>query len=108
MLLYVQGDSTFVYHPADSSFTLLFDFSMQQGDVFTFNERNSIYASHFPQISQYEIYYTVIETGQEDYQGNLLRYYVLRPDSTSESSMQGYVHPLWNFKISEQIGAVST
>jgi|GEM_PF-1314804 len=105
VLLHVQGDSTFVYHPADASMTLLFDFSMQNGDVFTINEHNSIYVTHTSLPHPYDIYYTVVESGTELQQGTQLRYYVLRPDSSSVPEWQLNIGSFPRMKVVERMGA---
>ena len=45
--VYVNGDSTYVYTPYDSSFTLLYNFSFQVGDTMHLNFRNAIFAHSF-------------------------------------------------------------
>lgn len=105
VLLHVQGDSTFVYDPVDSSMTLLFDFSMQNGDVFTVNEHNSIYVTHTSLPHPYDIYYTVIESGTELQQGTQLHYYILRPDSSSVPEWQLNIGNFRRWKVVERMGA---
>ncbi|MBL0913883.1 MAG: T9SS type A sorting domain-containing protein [Bacteroidia bacterium] len=105
---HVSGDSTFVYDPADSSLSLLYNFSAQLGDFFHFDARNSLLATHTSPPPPYYMRYKVTSTGVTSLSSSgPLRFYEMEPDSSSPG-LEGYVNPYYfSLRVVEKIGIIN-
>lgn len=103
---HVTGDTTYVYNPQDSSFTLLFNFSFSIGDTLQLNVKNAEWPMlMFTEDTSVYVRYVIYEKGTETIQGTDYRFYRMKYDSVA-SLPSHYSHHYVDrdYKVVEQIG----
>lgn len=100
---YVSGDTTFVFHPEDSSFAVLYNFSFQIGDTLRIDRKNGLFYSGNNDFVRYKV--DAVDTMYV--QGNPLRYYEMAVEATTLTNYPFCYAAQEKMKVLEQIGLVS-